>query len=107
MRISDWSSDVCSSDLTDRPAGATTKSLASAGRPVATVAILGRVGLQTRTSDPRTTTMTEDKIALRALLEKGPDGTFLREMIGFAAQRLMELESVSLDQKSTHLNYMH
>ena len=40
--------------------------------------------------------MTEDKIALRALLEKGSDATFLREMIGFAAQRLMELEAESL-----------
>jgi putative transposase len=40
--------------------------------------------------------MTEDKIALRELLEKGSDATFLREMIGFAAQRLMELESESL-----------
>src|SRR3546814_7752320 len=97
MRISDWSSDVCSSDLTDRPAGATAKSLASAGRSVATVAILGRVGLQTRNSDPRTTTMTEDKIALRALLEKGSDATFLSEMIGFAAQ----------DRKSTRLNSSH
>jgi putative transposase len=29
--------------------------------------------------------MTDDKIALRALLEKGSDATFLREMIGFAA----------------------
>ena len=37
--------------------------------------------------------MTEDKIALRTLLEKGSDATFLREMIGFAAQRLMELET--------------
>lgn len=37
--------------------------------------------------------MTEDKIALRALLEKGSDATFLREMIGFAAQRLMELDA--------------
>ena len=36
--------------------------------------------------------MTDDKITLRALLEKGSDATFLREMIGFAAQRLMELE---------------
>src|SRR5260370_16751732 len=40
--------------------------------------------------------MTEDKIALRALLEKGSDATFLREMIGFAAERLMALESESL-----------
>src|SRR3954451_24221752 len=37
--------------------------------------------------------MTEDKIARRALLEKGSDATLLREMIGFAAQRLMELEA--------------
>src|ERR1700752_2348484 len=37
--------------------------------------------------------MTDDKIALRTLLEKGSDATFLREMIGFAAQRLMELET--------------
>src|SRR5467141_2719151 len=40
--------------------------------------------------------MTDDKIALRTLLEKGSDTTFLREMIGFAAQRLMELESEAL-----------
>src|SRR3984885_6872255 len=40
--------------------------------------------------------MTEDKIALGELLEKGSDATFLREMIGFAAQRLMELESEAL-----------
>jgi putative transposase len=40
--------------------------------------------------------MTEDTIALRALLEKGSDATFLREMIGFAAQRLMELETDAL-----------
>ena len=36
--------------------------------------------------------MTDDKIALRALVEKGSDADFLREMIGFACQRLMELE---------------
>ena len=36
--------------------------------------------------------MTNDKIALRELLEKSSDATFLREMIGFAAERLMELE---------------
>ena len=37
--------------------------------------------------------MTDDKIALRALLEKGSDATFLREMIGFAAERLKQLET--------------
>lgn len=40
--------------------------------------------------------MTEDSIALHALLEKSADASLLREMIGFAAQRLMELESESL-----------
>ena len=33
--------------------------------------------------------MTDDKIALREVPEKGSDATFLREMIGFAAQRLL------------------
>ncbi len=40
--------------------------------------------------------MTNNKIALRELLEKGSEATFLREMIGFAAQRLMELETDGL-----------
>jgi hypothetical protein len=45
--------------------------------------------------------MTDDKIALRELLEKGSDATFLREMIGFAAQRLMELETDALCARAT------
>jgi transposase-like protein len=40
--------------------------------------------------------MTDDKIVLRTRLAKGSDATFLREMIGFAAERLMELETESL-----------
>ncbi len=35
--------------------------------------------------------MTDDSIALKALIEKAPDADFLREMIGFAAERLMAL----------------
>jgi len=37
--------------------------------------------------------MTDDKIALRALLENGSDTTFPRKMIGFAAERLIQIET--------------
>jgi transposase-like protein len=40
--------------------------------------------------------MTDEMMALRALLEKSADAEMLREMVGFAAQRLMELEVESL-----------
>jgi putative transposase len=36
--------------------------------------------------------MTDEMIAFRGLMEKSADADLLREMIGFAAQRLMELE---------------
>ena len=35
--------------------------------------------------------MSEQETALRELLAEGTDASFLREMIGFAAGRLMEL----------------
>ena len=40
--------------------------------------------------------MTDDKVGLSELLEKGSDATFLREMIGFATKRLMALETETL-----------
>ena len=36
--------------------------------------------------------MTDERMALRSLFEKTPDAEFLRRMIGFAAQHLMELD---------------
>lgn len=57
--------------------------------------------------------MTDDRMALRALLEKGSDADLLREMVGFVAQRLMDFEVEGLcgaghgqrsDERTNHRN---
>ena len=60
---------------------------------VVTVVLLDRVGLRDATLTLEITAMTDDKIALGEPLEKGSDATLLREMIDFAARRLMQLET--------------
>ena len=56
----------------------------------------GSIGLRLATLIQGHTTMTDDKIALKDLLKKSSDASLLHEMIGFAAQRLMALETDAL-----------
>jgi len=46
--------------------------------------------------------MTDDKVTSHALLKRGPDTTFLREIIDFAAEDLVQLETDTLCGASTY-----
>ena len=52
----------------------------------------GWLGLRQPNATGDSGTMTIDRMALKALLEKGSDEDLLKEMIGFVANRMMELE---------------
>ncbi len=52
----------------------------------------GWLGLRSPNATGDSGTMTIDRMALKALIEKGSDDDLLREMIGFVANRMMELE---------------
>ncbi|CAK0753634.1 hypothetical protein CCP1ISM_5170001 [Azospirillaceae bacterium] len=56
----------------------------------------GKVWSPNHTTETEYPTMTDDMMRLRAAVDQSADADFLREMIGFAAQRLMELEVETL-----------
>jgi transposase-like protein len=75
-----------------KPAGRAPNSAVAGGRPCGGHRqFSGRIGLRhaSATEEPP---ITNDMTNLHTLMEKTPDADLLREMIGFAAQRLMELE---------------
>ena len=51
--------------------------------------------------------MTEDMVNLRTFMEKTPDADLLREMIGIAAERLMELEVGAATSRQLHQSQGH
>ena len=76
------------------PAAAIAMNQAAAGQLSTAVVIAGlSVGFGwNHSTEPKELTMTDEMMSLRTLLEKSSDADLLREMVGFAGQRLMELE---------------
>ena len=47
--------------------------------------------------------MTSDTMNLQELLEKTTDADFLRDMIGYTAQRLMDVDALYGDEPTQHM----
>src|SRR3546814_9398028 len=109
MRISDWSADVCSSDLSGRPAEAVARNIEDGGREIAEI-------LDFRHSIPH--------LAVRPKRPTGvhvsPSGMWVPALRGFAAPAGMREDeglprtphpgrsaAESRDRKSTRLNSSH
>src|SRR3546814_10044955 len=115
MRISDWSSDVCSSDLTRA------SPLAMAQAHMAIAALIAGHGLPAEALEIVPMTATGDRIQDRALAEVGGKALWTREldaaldagMIDIAVHSLKDVETLRDarfflgDRKSTRLNSSH
>jgi hypothetical protein len=60
------------------------------------IVVFGKVVVAKPKPTERRNTMTNNRMALAELVEKGSDVDLLREMIGFVAQRLMDVDVESL-----------
>src|SRR3546814_8981410 len=123
MRISDWSSDVCSSDLRDHVVGSAIPAVTGEHRVLALEreidrdARIGRIGLPTarspgeralevrRENDPASTKAGQLRFEA---IESSGDRDALRRLVRLAVILLAELcLAASPDRKSTRLNSSH
>src|SRR3546814_1534197 len=107
MRISDWSSDVCSSDLTGLPGGVVQKNRDAALLSPASL-LDGSLGnrVHIRRTDGATGKVTEEE----AIIRSGAAGAVvLQTAAGYEALRCTGLPETILyeDRKSTRLNSSH
>src|SRR3546814_1357166 len=98
MRISDWSSDVCSSDLAD------------AGQIASTdahdIIVNGQIVFRNRTEDPNPVLSYDleyfqrfEPVSVGEMLKRVPGVTFTSDVL--------EYDGVQIDRKSTRLNSSH